>query len=220
MRLNQLEPTLPRIEVGIRVPLALWALKSLTKLWDTISVDEERTRNRQLHSHLDCSINRGPILDPLVVRNVTSRTGDDNLTSPYFSGSGEDGTVRNRFLIPVCRHKIHVLAENDTAIVNGEGGAGAGKFLFYGDVSGIRQSLVGGHTGRDLDDLLVGARRMKVIALVKCPGLKISSLALQTWKKQASRKRTVCPAGCLRRTGIVSKSGWTVEEGFWEEEPR
>ena len=100
-------------------------------------MEERRTSKRALCSHFDGGHNRGSILDPLVVRNVAPRTSDDDLTSPDLPGSGEDGTVRNRLRIPVCGYKVHVFAESDAAIVDGERGAGTSKFLLYGEVSGI-----------------------------------------------------------------------------------
>lgn len=130
------ELTLAKIEVGILFLLALWTLKALTNLWDTISVDK-RGASKSIHPHFDCSCNCGSILDPLAVRNMTSGAGNDNLTPPDLPGSSEDGTVRDCLLIPVGSHKIHVFAKDNSAIVDGERSTSAGEFLFYGDESWV-----------------------------------------------------------------------------------
>lgn len=143
----------------------------LERLDETARYDQCRRRegNYDSYSHFDRSHSCRPILDPLVVWNIASRTGDGNFTSPDFAGSGEDGTVRKRLLIPVGGHKVHVFAGNDAAIMDGERGTGASKGLFYSDVSGVREGFVDGDTGRELYDLLVGSRRMEMIALIKLP---------------------------------------------------
>lgn len=137
-----------------------------------ISVGKERgTSEGSLYPQFDCSLSCTPILDPLLVWDIATSAGDNDFTFPDLSRGGKDGTVGDRSLIPVARHKIHIFADRDAAIMNGERSARASKSLLHSDVSGVGEGLVDGNTGRKLHNLLVGARGMKVITFSKFPGL-------------------------------------------------
>lgn len=115
-------------------------------------------------SHFDCSLGCGSILNPLLVRNVSTGAGNNDLASPDLLRGDEDGPVGNRFIVPVAGNKIHVFANQDTAIVHGKRGASASELLFHSDVSGVRKRLVVGNARREFHDLLMGARGVKVVS--------------------------------------------------------
>lgn len=116
-----------------------------------------------LHSLFDRSLSCRSILDPLLVRDIASSTGDNDFAPPNLSRGSKDGATGNCLSIPVTRHKIHVLADRNATIMNRERSGGAGEFLLDGDVSGVGERLVHRDTGGKLHDLLAGAQRMKVI---------------------------------------------------------
>ena len=118
-------------------------------------------------SHFDCRLSCKSVPGSLFEWDIAAGTGDNYFSPPHLSRSSEDGPISNGSLVPVARHKIHVFADRDATIMNGKGSAGASKLLLYGNVSGVRERLVGGNSSGHLNDLLAGARRVKVVALIK-----------------------------------------------------
>lgn len=120
-------------------------------------------------SHFNRILSRRTVPGPLPERDITAGTGDNHFSPPHLTRSGEDGTIGNSSFVPVARHKIHVFADRDATIVNGEGSAGTSKRLLYGNVSGVGEGFVGGNSSGDLDSLLGRARRVKMVPFVKFP---------------------------------------------------
>lgn len=134
---------------------------------------------------------------------MSSGASDNDLTLPELSCSDNDGTVYNRFRVPVAGDQIHVLVDHYPAVVDGEGSTGARKFFLHGNIPWVRGGLVCWNTGNKLHDLLVGARRMEVIRFVEFYGL--CAPPSDNDHERKSRTLTVLPIGRLRRSGIGSR---------------
>lgn len=109
------------------------------KLAGTISVDVEKERAKEIDSQLGRSLGRRAVLHSLLKRNVTSGAGNCNFSFPDLPHGGEDGTVYDRLSVPITRNEIHVFADHNSTIVNGERRTTTRKYLFDSDISRVRK---------------------------------------------------------------------------------
>lgn len=111
------------------------------------------------------------VTDPLQVRNKATGFGDDKLPPPSQSGSGFDGSVDAAVPVPVAGNKVHIFANNNTAIVYLDGVARDIKTVLHVNITRVRQGLSIRDERVQSNNLLAMTEKLEVVCFNSAPGL-------------------------------------------------